>query len=70
MSALARAVSTSSASNVSQELPSYHFAAEEVQDDCQVQPSFERRDVSDIADPDLIDSTRLQILYQIGRSAA
>ena len=55
MSALASAVSTSSASNVSQELPSYHFTAEEVQDDGQVQPSFHRRDVSDIADPDLID---------------
>src|ERR1700747_1665113 len=69
MSALASAVSTSSASNVSQELPSHHFTAEEVQDDCQVQPSFHRRDVSDIADQDLIDSTRLQILYQIGCSA-
>src|SRR5260221_3170062 len=51
------------------QLPSYHFTAEEVQDDGQVQPSFHRRDVSDIADPDLIDSTRLQILYQIGCSA-
>src|SRR5258707_2451566 len=51
------------------QLPSYHFTAEEVQDDCQVQPSFHRGDVSDIADPDLIDSTRLQILYQIGCSA-
>src|SRR5258708_20275390 len=69
MSALASAVSTSSASNVSQELPSHHFTAEEVQDDCQVQPSFHRGDVSDVADPDLIDSTRLQILYQIGCSA-
>src|SRR5882762_3929112 len=69
MSALASAVSTSSASNVSQELPSYHFTAKEVQDDCQVQPSFHRGDVSDIADPDLIDATRLQILYQIGCSA-
>src|SRR5258708_25561321 len=69
MSALASAVSTSSASNVSQELPSYHFSAEEVQNDCQVQPSFHRRKISDIADPDLIDSSRLQILYQIGCSA-
>src|SRR5258708_36474404 len=51
------------------QLPSYHFTAKEVQDDCQVQPSFHRGDVSDIADPDLIDSTRLQILYQIGCSA-
>src|SRR4029077_17824773 len=44
------------------QLPSHHFTAEEVQDDCQVQPSFHRRNVSDIANPDLIDSTRLQIL--------
>src|SRR6266550_4971155 len=42
MSAFASAVSTSSSSNVSQELPPYHFSAEEVQDDCQVQPSFHR----------------------------
>src|SRR5258708_29751542 len=51
------------------QLPSYHFTAEEVQDDCQVQPSFHRGDVSDVADPDLIDSTRLQVLYQIGCTA-
>src|SRR5258708_18929965 len=65
MSAVASAVSTSSASNVSQELPSYHFTAEEIHDDGQVQPSFHRRDVSDIADPGLIDCTRLQLLYHI-----
>src|ERR1700756_3014698 len=69
MGALASAVSTSSASNVSQELPSYHFTAEEVQDDCQVQPSFHRRNVTDIVDPDLIDSTRIKILYQFGCTA-
>src|SRR5260370_1017214 len=66
---LASCAATISASNVSQELPSHHFTAEEVQDDCQVQPSFHRGDVSDVADPDLIDSTRLQILYQFGCSA-
>src|SRR5260221_673488 len=67
MSALASAVSTSSASNVSQELPSHHFTAEEVQDDCQVQPSFHRGDVSDVADPDLIDSTMLIAFFKISR---
>src|SRR5712672_2666900 len=63
------AVTTNSASKVSQELPSYHFSAEEIQDHSQVQPSFHRRNVSDIAGPNLIDSTGLQILYQIGRNA-
>src|SRR3981189_3420282 len=63
------AVTTNSASKVSQELPSYHFSAEEVQDHSKVQPSFHRRNVSNIADPDLVDSTGLQILYQIGHSA-
>src|SRR3979411_1104366 len=63
------AVTTNSASKVSQELPSYHFSAEEIQDHSQVQPSFHRRNVSNIADPDLVDSTGLQILYQIGCSA-
>src|SRR5260221_9456168 len=48
------------------QLPSYHFSAEEIQDHSQVQPSFHRRNVSNIADPDLVDSTGLQILYQIG----
>src|SRR6202043_220451 len=51
------------------QLPSYHFSAEEIQDHSQVQPSFHRRNVSNIADPDLVDSTGLQILYQIGHSA-
>src|SRR5712675_1877533 len=63
------AVTTNSASKVSQELPSYHFSAEEIQDQSQIQPSFHRRNVSNIADPDLVDSTGLQILYQIGCSA-
>src|SRR3982074_674811 len=63
------AVTTNSASKVSQELPSYHFSAEEIQDHSQVQPSFHRRNISNIADPDLVDSTGLQILYQIGYSA-
>ena len=63
------AVTTNSASKVSQELPSYHFSAEEIQDHSQVQPSFHRRNISNIADPDLVDSTGLQILYQIGHSA-
>src|SRR6266576_4651768 len=63
------AVTTNSASKVSQELPSYHFSAEEIQDHSQVQPSFHRRNVSNIAGPDLVDSTGLQILYQIGHSA-
>src|SRR3982074_525271 len=63
------AVTTNSASKVSQELPSYHFSAEEIQDHSQVQPSFHRRNVSNIADPALVASTGLQILYQIGRGA-
>src|SRR6266481_5208967 len=63
------AVTTNSASKVSQEFPSYHRSAEEIQDHSQVQPSFHRRNISNIADPDLVDSTGLQILYQIGYSA-
>src|SRR3979411_1368430 len=63
------AVTTNSASKVSQEFPSYHFSAEEIQDHSQVQPSFHRRNISNIADPDLVACTGPQILSKIGNSA-
>src|SRR6267378_995360 len=55
------AVTTNSASTVSQEFPSSHLAAEEIQDHSQVQPSFSRPNISNTAAPDLVDYTGHQI---------
>src|SRR6516164_2420024 len=47
--------------------PTHHPAAEQIQDYRQVKPSLQGGDIGDITDPDLIGTTRLDLLDQVGR---
>src|ERR1700751_1566883 len=49
------------------QFPAYHSAAEQIQDHRQVKPSLQRGDIGDVTGPDLIWSTRLELLDQVGR---
>src|ERR1700741_2892465 len=49
------------------QFPAYHPTAEQIQNHRQVKPSFQRGDIGDITCPDLIWSTRLKLLNQVGR---